>query len=100
VPQPTGATEKTGQVAIPYNGEVHRRDTVRYPRAPYLSEPSTSQQIQYKLLLDMIVGVLKIHLAKHPWNTRIDPTIHTFIRYKYIIQDLPTFNKGILGASK
>jgi hypothetical protein len=41
-----GATEEIKWIAIHQNGELHRRDAMRYPIEPFLTESAPSQQIE------------------------------------------------------
>jgi hypothetical protein len=77
--QTTGAIEETGRGIIHQNRKAHLTNSMCYPITPFLPKSTSPQQVQNKLPIDMIIGLLNIKFAKYTKSTRSDHVIQAFI---------------------
>jgi len=87
--------------------EVHRRtinkhfkrntkDARIYPLHPLVTKAHSLQNVNEKLLIDMIVGLLYIKFTNHPLSFLFDSRIHMLISNQHSMQNLSIPNKSIL----
>jgi hypothetical protein len=62
-----GATKKTCRSAIHQYRELHRGNIISYPFTPSISKTASSQQIQEKNPIDMVISLFNAQLAQLTW---------------------------------